>query len=440
MAVQFAVGGALIPFVTLLFRERGLDLAQISQILAASSATLLVFPFVWGMLADRWIPLNRLFAIVNLLAGVALAFFVGQRHFMGLLIGYTLFFACFNPTLSLINALCFHHLSNPTEHFGRIRSWGSLGWIVPFVPISIWLVRADRSFDIAVYLSMGLCAAMACLSFWLPHTPPGAGRFQTAGVEKDTSTPTVERQCVEGTVDIREQMHSSYGSALLQLFGNLNYMVLLLAMFLVAGSFSLLTYYSPAVLQDAGVSRPWIGPIQAVAVVSEIGLFQIQPALMRRWNYAAVILAGSVALLIRQGIFGLVGNAWILGASNVLAGIVIVFFNTGVSMLGNTLAGMEVRATAQTLLLFFGQGAGPLVANALAIRLAGHAINPLRPVFLLGALWAGIAALIIAWRGGQLNGSGLLETQRSLKTLCSTRPHGVSVQPDKMRATKERNC
>ena len=109
MAVQFAAGGAVIPFVTLVLRDRGLEFSQISQIFLASSTTLLVFPFIWGMLADRYVPLNRLFAGLNLLACGALVAFALQSHFAGLLITFTLFTACLNPMFSLINALSFHH-------------------------------------------------------------------------------------------------------------------------------------------------------------------------------------------------------------------------------------------------------------------------------------------------------------------------------------------
>src|SRR5438270_9531058 len=78
MLVQFAAGGAVIPFVTLVLRDRGLDLSRISQVFLASSATLLVFPFLWGMLADRYVPLNRLFTILNVCAGAVLIGFAQQ--------------------------------------------------------------------------------------------------------------------------------------------------------------------------------------------------------------------------------------------------------------------------------------------------------------------------------------------------------------------------
>src|SRR5262249_53318049 len=144
MAAQFAAGGAVIPFVTLLFRDRGLDYQQIGLIYTASSATLLVSPFLWGMLADRFMPLNRLFIWVNILAFGSLLGLHLTQNLTGLLVGYTCYFACFNPAIYLLNALSFHHLPSPREQFWGLRAWGSLGWIIPFLPISLWLTRGKQ--------------------------------------------------------------------------------------------------------------------------------------------------------------------------------------------------------------------------------------------------------------------------------------------------------
>ncbi len=384
MAVQLSVGGAVIPFVTLLLRDRGLDFSQISQILAASSASLLVFPFLWGMLADRFVPLNRLFTVLNLLAFITLAIFASERNFIGLLVSFTLFGVCLNPTFSLINALSFHHLPNPREQFGLLRAWGSLGWIVPFLPISLWMAHTNQTkLDFVLYLGMGLCLAMAALSFWLPHTPPG-GRGQE------------EQNAARGT----------YLPATTRLVRDPNYLVVLLSMFLVAGSYSLLMYYSPPFLEDMGVPRLWIGPVQGIGVGCEIVFFQWQPALIRCWNYTAVILIGCGALLARHLIFSLSHSPWVLSLSYVLAGAVIVFYHIGVSVLVNAMAGPEVRATAQTLLVFAGSGLGPMFANWAGGRLSAHFGNSLRPLFLFGAGLAALATLLIAFRARHLNRAG----------------------------------
>jgi MFS family permease len=395
MVVQFAAGGAIIPFITLLLRDRGLDFGQISLVFSASSATLLVFPFLWGMLADKYLPLNRLFAILNLLACGALISMAFQTHFLGLLLGFTLFYACFNPTLTLINALSFHHLANPREQFGALRAWGSFGWILPFLPISLWLIRDQNpSFDFVLYLSMALCLAMAVLTFWLPHTPPGAAKTQPATGLKFT-----------------------YGPAVKKLLLDWNYVAVLASFFLIAGSFSLLIFYSPPFLEDLGVPRPWIGPVQAIGVILEILLFRWQGVLIRRWNYTTVIVIGCLALVGRHLLYVFLNNPWILSFSYLLAGMVIVFYHTGVSVLVNTMARVQVRATAQTLLLLFGSGLGPMFANWAAGRLAMHYGGNLRPVFLLAAVMAGLAALLILIRGRHLNAAGNppSEVQNSFK-------------------------
>ena len=61
---------ALLPFLTLYLRDQGLDIPQTASIFFGASAMLLFFPFFWGMMADRFIPLNRLFTILNLFIGI----------------------------------------------------------------------------------------------------------------------------------------------------------------------------------------------------------------------------------------------------------------------------------------------------------------------------------------------------------------------------------
>ena len=124
--------------------------------------------------------------------------------------------------------------------------------------------------------------------------------------------------------------------------------------------------------------------------------------LIRRFNYTAVILIGSMALLARHLFYSLSDSPWILSLSYVLAGMVIVFYSMGVSMLVNVMAGPEVRATAQTGLVLISSGLGPMFANWMAGRLASQHGNSLRPVFLFAAVLAGVAAVLIAARGRRL--------------------------------------
>lgn len=369
------------PFVTILLRDRGLDFDKISLVFFAASSTLLVFPFLWGMLADRYIPINRLFTLLNLAALGALAVLATQQSFLGLILSFTLFYACFNPTLTLLNALCFHYLREPQKQFAKLRSWGSVGWILPSLPIYFWLSRATgHNLDSTIYLGMAMCLLMALATLLLPHTPPGAASSPLDPVKR-----------------------LGYWPALRKLMSNPSYMVLLVSYFLMAASFSILIYYSPPYLEDAGVARAWIGPVQCIGVVIEIILFRWTPGLMSGWRYSRSITFGCLCLAARHWLFASTENPWLLSLSYVLAGLVIVFYNIGVSILVNAIAGLEVRATAQTLLVFFGSGMGPMFANWAAGLLAGHYGNSLRPVFLFAAVLAGGAALLILMRGAKLD-------------------------------------
>ena len=171
----------------------------------------------------------------------------------------------------------------------------------------------------------------------------------------------------------------------------------------MAGSFSVLTYYSPAFLEDVGVPRHWIAPAQAIGVVFEIFLFQFQPRLLRRWNYAVILLIGCGALVLRHVLYAVVHEPWTLAISYLLAAFVIVFFTMGASLLVNTMARIETRATAQTLLALFGQGLGPMCANYAAGRIAHAAGDRLEPVFWFAAAWGVIAALLVMSRARKLN-------------------------------------
>lgn len=378
MLLQFAANGSVLPFFAMLLRDRGLPYDRISMIFTASSATMLFFPFLWGMLADRLIPLNRLFIFMNWLGSAALVLMTFQRSYVGLLVAFTIYSACVIPTFVLTNALCFHHLPNPREQFGFVRAFGSCGWILPFLPISLWTAwRPGMGLDLTLWMGAGLSMVMGVFAFRLPHTVPGALK-RAAG-----------------------ERRGHYGPALRKLLLNPNYLVVLTSMFLMSGSFTLVLYYAPPFLEKLGLSRPWIGPVQAIGVVFEIVLFQWQPYLIRRFRYTSVILVGCLALTLRHLLFAVSDNLWLLSGSYLLVAAVVVFHHMGISILANAIATVEVKSTAQTLLSFFGLGLGPMFANWMAGRLVQG--EDLRPVFLFGAILAAVATCLVGFRSRQLN-------------------------------------
>ena len=381
MLCQFAVGGAVIPFAGLLLQERGMDFVQASRIFALSSCMLLVFPFLWGMVADRFLPIDRLFTALNVLAVGAMAFLFYQSSYLGLLIGFLMFYSVYHPTFTLTNALCFHHLPRPREQFGSVRAWGSAGWIVPSLPIYFWLLwRPDTELGFVLFVGMAAAVAMTLVTLVLPRTA-------VAGAPTVEPGPTVERP--------------HYWSDLKVLLRSGNYVVILVSFFLISGSFSLLTYYSPPYLASLGLARHWLGPIQCIGVVVEIAVFPFLRVLLARWGYRRCLVLGCACLFLRHLLFVYSTTVWLLCLSYVLAGLLIVFYHIGASIFVNELASKSVRASAQTLLVLLGSGLGPLVTNAVAGWLMAPGEQALVPVFGFGAVLAGLAAAAILFRGQQ---------------------------------------
>ena len=379
MLCQFAVGGAVIPFAGLLLRERGLSYAEASQVFALSSSMLLVFPFLWGIVADRLVPIDRLFTVLNVLAVGAMIVLYQQWSYTGLLIGFLLFYSCYHPTFTLINALCFHHLESPEQQFGKVRAWGSIGWIVPSLPIYFWLVwRPEAELGFVLFIGIAAAMAMTLVTFVLPRTSVEGRPEKASGQPK------------EGT---------HYWRDIKVLMRNGNYVSILISFFLISGSFSLLTYYSPPYLASLGMSRQWIGPIQCIGVVIEILIFPFLRLLLVRWGYRRCLVFGALCLVVRHLLFAYSDSLWLLSTSYVFAGLLIVFFHIGASILVNELATNAVRASAQTLLVLLGSGMGPLFTNWGVGFLLGDDGSDLSPVFLFAAGLALLAAAVIFSRG-----------------------------------------
>lgn len=381
LLLQYGIGGAVFPFIALFFRDRGLSFTEVSHIFAAASAGLLVFPFLWGMLADRFIPLNRLLILLNLLIVGFLLLFTGQTSFLGMLPAFVAFAVCSNPSMILLNPLCFHYLEDPRTQFGRLRAWGSLGWILPSGAIYGWLVlHPGTDLVFTVYLGVALAVGMVAVSFRLPHVPPGAlhvGPSHAPGL--------------------------SYRESVKRLLRNKGYVTALAVYFLVASSFGIQGIYAAPLLEDAGLPRQWIGPSQCIGVFVEIILFRWQTKLLNRLSISGTILVGIGAMIVRHAIFSFSDNLWLLVGSHALTGIVVVYHHIGISVLINAIAPREVRSTAQTLMILFGSGVGPTLANLAIGGITAATGQNLRMVFVFATGLAVLGGLLLLVRAKRLN-------------------------------------
>lgn len=199
MFLQYAIWGAWLPLLwPFLAEHRGFAAGQIGMMFSVGAIGALIAPFIAGQIADRYFSTERYLGISHILGAVLvwqLAEVTSYASFLWLSLAYSL---VYSPTLSLTNSLSFHHLPSRDRDFGKVRVWGTVGWIAAGIGIGQWLLHVHSPAGVepaalaaarfagmgdAFRLSAILGAAMGIFCFTLPHTPPSRGQQKNATFE-----------------------------------------------------------------------------------------------------------------------------------------------------------------------------------------------------------------------------------------------------------------
>lgn len=172
--VYFAVIGAFLPYWSLYLEDQGFDKRAIGILTALTMLTRMLAPMVWGWLADRsgrhmrWV---RLATFMEAVACCLLLWRPDQLWQMGLLM---LFFSFFqNAVIAQFEAVTLFHLGERRQQYGRIRLWGSVGFLLCAMTVGFGL--DIYSIQVLPYILMGLCI-LAWLLSWLIPEPVKADR------------------------------------------------------------------------------------------------------------------------------------------------------------------------------------------------------------------------------------------------------------------------
>lgn len=188
MFLQYAIWGAWLPFLwSFLDDHRGMDGGQIGNLFAIGAVGAILGPFVAGQIADRYFPTEKFLGLSHVL-GAALIWQLSWIDTYGMFLLFSLLYGLiYAPTLSLTNSLAFHHMPDRDRDFGRVRVWGTFGWIAVGLAMGHWLALRHSPDDLtgaalaaeqiagkadAFRLSALLGVVMGVYCFSLPHTPP----------------------------------------------------------------------------------------------------------------------------------------------------------------------------------------------------------------------------------------------------------------------------
>ena len=281
----FAFVGAMSPFWGLYLQSLMFSAVQIGVLMSLLQVMRIFAPNIWGHIADRT---GKRTTIVQIAAiGSVFAFigvFFGTSFWWLFVIMAALGFF-WSASLPLVEAMTLSHLGERIDGYGRIRLWGSIGFIVMVVGLGYALD----------YLPIS----------WLPWTVLGVmlGIVAFARMIPESTISSSQTDDVRVWDVVRKPEVAS----------------LLLACLLMAATHGpYYTFYS-IYLVDHGYEKSTVGWLWALGVLCEIGIFLIIPRIFAQITPRHLILVSFGAAVVRFLIIAWgVESSWLIWSAQIL--------------------------------------------------------------------------------------------------------------------------
>ncbi len=375
MFLQYAIWGAWLPLLwAFLSNHRGFSPDQIADMFMVGAVGSIFAPFIAGQVADRWFATEKYLGLSHILGAVLvwqLATLTSYNEFLLFSLVYSLIYS---PTLSLTNSLSFHHLPDRDRDFGKVRVWGTIGWVAVGIAIGQWLLHSHTPFpgslvpeeaaqnlasqaagmSDAFRLSAILGLVLGVYCFTLPNTPPSRERKSVAfikAIKEARRQPLVTLFLVAIPVSCIHQFYFVHTAAFL-------------------GSYQ--SKAASSINQVFGVGG---GGLMTIGQMSEIIVLALIPIVAKQWSRKSLLLIGLAAYAARMALFAYVdpiasatglSPAAILIAGVAMHGLCFGCFIFIAFMVVDEETTPDVRASAQSLLGLVVFGIGIIVGSYIA--------------------------------------------------------------------------
>jgi PPP family 3-phenylpropionic acid transporter len=360
----FAFVGAMAPFWGLYLRSLEFNAFQIGVLMSLLQVMRIFAPNIWGHIADHT---GRRVAIVQAAALICLVTYVGvffAQTFWPLFVVMSLISFFWSASLPLVEATTLSHLRDRTDRYGRIRLWGSVGFIA--VVIGLGVALDHYPIRLLLWVVLGLLVGIVFTARFIP----------------------------EAEIATHDHVHTPLRSVLRRP----PVLALFVAALLMAAAHGPYYTFFTIHLVETGYSKSVAGWLWALGVVCEIGIFLVMPRVFARVRPETVLLATLAVAALR---FLLIG--WQAGNLPVLLVAQLMHAFTFGAYHASALALVHKHFTGKN------QARGQALYNSLAFGVGGTIGS-----FGSGAAWdawgagwtfsiaAGCAVLAVAtfaWRG-----------------------------------------
>jgi len=358
--LEFAVWGAYLTCMGMYLSRIGLT-SHIGYFFAMQGFVSLFMPAIMGIVADKWIPAQRLLGLCHLVAGLFMmaAAYYGhtageQTQFSILFTLYSISVAFFMPTLALTNSVAYNALTkagmDTIKEFPPIRVFGTVGFIC-----TMWLVDLlGFSTTYMQFVTSGLFSIILFLyTFTLPACPLGnrgekKSLVEAFGLQAFTLFKKKEMAIFfifSSLLGVSLQITNGYAAPYIESFASI-----------------------PEYANTFGVQH--VNILYSLSQISETCCILLIPFFMKRYGIKQVMLIAMFAWVIRFGFLGM-GNPGMPGVilfvlSMVVYGVAFDFFNISGSLFVDKTTDPSIRSSAQGLFVLMTNGIGASVGSLAA--------------------------------------------------------------------------
>lgn len=368
--LQFAVWGAYLTSMGTYLANVGLG-AHIGIFYSMQGIVSLFMPAIMGIIADRWIPAQRLLGLCHLLA----ALFMAATGYYAMTSGesvefdtlfslYSVSVAFYMPTLALSNSVAYTALDKAgletIKAFPPIRTFGTIGFIC-----SMWLVDlcGFQSNSLQFFTSGVWGVLLAVYTMLLPECPITAK-------ENGQKKTLVEALGLRAFMLFKQKK-----MALFFIFS----MLLGVSLQITNGfanpyisSFSIIPEYQ----NTFGVAHANL--LISLSQISETCCILLIPYFLSRFGIKKVMLIAMFAWVLRFAFFGL-GNpgngVWLFVLSMIVYGVAFDFFNVSGSLFVDKETDLSIRSSAQGLFIIMTNGIGATIGTLGAQAVVNHFVD-----------------------------------------------------------------
>jgi PPP family 3-phenylpropionic acid transporter len=325
---------ALLPFLPIVLKDRGLSAAQIGVVLSLAAATGFVAMPMWGNAADRRLGPERTIVLAALAAAVAIVPLAFVHRFAGLAVAVLAVTAARSPFAGLADAVALDHLgADARADYGRVRLWQSVGWAIAACVWGALLEWGSIDWLPAIYVPCVL--ALAASAAWVGPAP------------------IIRRRAEVGSKRALARVLAPFLVSLLLLFS----------------AFSATFSFVSVRIADLGGGLFIVGFATAVQAAAEVPVMRATPRLGRVLSHRAMYVAGCAFFAVAFAAWAFLDSAVPIALVKLVAGVGFALAYVGSVVVVDDLAPPILRGTAQGLARAVSFGLAAIVGS-----LAGGAV------------------------------------------------------------------